>query len=227
MDTAPQLRPTAAQTLCQTLFGKDPYDGFKTRMSKPDLQGWNGLHGRLAWLVRQFKPKVIVDVGVWKGQSTISFAKAQREVCEDGMVVAVDTFLGSPEHWNPERKDVFSSLRFMNGRPMVYKTFIANVQLTGFADQIVPLAQTSENAALILARLGVVPDLVHIDAAHEYGPALRDIETYWKLLRPGGILAGDDFVWPGVARAVVHFSDTVKRPFNVDSPKWWIEKPAR
>ena len=36
-------------------------------------------------------------------------------------------------------------------------------------------------------------DVVHLDAAHEYENVLADIRKYWKLLRPGGILLGDDY----------------------------------
>ena len=37
------------------------------------------------------------------------------------------------------------------------------------------------------------PDLMHIDAAHEYDDATEDIRMWWALLRPGGVLLGDDF----------------------------------
>ncbi|WP_296175478.1 class I SAM-dependent methyltransferase [uncultured Brevundimonas sp.] len=211
--------------LAVKIFGESPYQGFKPSSNEPDLQGWNGLHGALSRMVRQHNPKLIIDVGVWKGQSTINLAKTQREKRQDGMVIAVDSFLGSPEHWDVSRTDVHASLKFKNGRPSFYETFISNVVLSGLQDQILPIAQTSENAAVILKKHGLKPDLVHIDAAHEYEPALRDIQIYWDLLAPGGVLMGDDFPWSGVARAVVHFSDRIGLPFHVENPKWWIKKP--
>lgn len=211
--------------LTEALFGGDPYEGFKPSLKEPDLQGWNGMHGALTRMVKQRKPKVIVDVGVWKGQSTINLARSQKEVHPDGLVIAVDSFLGSPEHWNVERKDVHASLRFKNGRPDFFETFLSNVALTGLQNHILPIAQTSENAAMLLKRHGIRPDLIHIDAAHEYEPVMRDIQTYWDLLAPGGVLMGDDFSWTGVARAVVHFSDRTGHDFHVDGPKWWIFKP--
>ena len=44
-------------------------------------------------------------------------------------------------------------------------------------DLIIPLPQTSENAAVILSRLGIRAGLIHIDTAHEYEPIMRDIRT--------------------------------------------------
>ncbi|MCC7060900.1 MAG: class I SAM-dependent methyltransferase [Burkholderiaceae bacterium] len=213
--------------LFDALFGGSPYDGVVPIQIRPDLQGWNGTHPALSRLVRDLKPAIILDVGVWKGQSTITLAVAQKEVCEDGMVVAIDTFLGSPEHWSRARSDIRLSLRFKHGRPNFYETFLENVILTGNAERILPLAQTSENAAAILRKNKIVPDRVHIDAAHEYRSVLRDIEVYFDLLRPGGILVGDDFSWTGVARAVVNFTDKHHLTFEVDHPKWWFAKPSR
>lgn len=211
--------------LREKIFGHNPYEGFEPIISEPDLQGWNGNHPALRRIVQEAKPAVIVDVGVWKGQSTITLAKAQRLTANRGTVIAVDTFLGSPEHWSPDRADVQASLRFKYGRPAIYETFLSNVVLSNLAPYVIPLPQTSENAAAILAKNKVSPDLVHIDAAHEYDAVLRDMEVWWKLLRRGGIMIGDDFVWPGVARAVVHFSDKMAVSFQVEHPKWWLVKP--
>ncbi|MEE4317585.1 MAG: class I SAM-dependent methyltransferase [Erythrobacter sp.] len=222
----PESEARMRDKLIQELFGQSPYTGFKPVIEQPDLQGWNGLHPALERHVARDKPAIIVDVGVWHGQSTVTLARAQNKERTDGIVIAVDTFLGSPEHWTRSRPDVHKSLAFKHGRPSFYETFLSNVVLSGLDDRVVPIAQTSENAALILKRLGIAPDLVHVDAAHEYKPVLQDIETWWGLLRPGGLLVGDDFPWPSVARAVVHFSDQIGLPFDVDGPKWWMRKPA-
>ncbi len=219
-------RAGAFEKLSHDLFGKDPYEGFQSTITVPDLQGWNGLHPVLSRAVKDKKPNIIVDVGVWKGQSTITLAKAQSEAIDDGCVIAVDTFLGSPEHWTLSRPEIHQSLAFRHGRPSFYETFLSNVVLSGFQRKVLPLAQTSENAAHILRRHFIMADIVHIDAAHEYASALRDIEVWWELLRPGGLLIGDDFPWPGVARAVVHFTDKMNIPFQVEHPKWLIGKPA-
>ena len=51
------------------------------------------------------------------------------------------------------------------------------------------------------------PSLVFIDAEHTYEACKKDIETWWPLLREGGIIAGHDYdpagtYWPGVYKAV-------------------------
>jgi hypothetical protein len=62
-----------------------------------------------------------VDVGVWKGQSAVTLARAMARHVPEGAVIAVDTFLGSPEHWNPGRPDrMMDGLLMTHGWPGLY-----------------------------------------------------------------------------------------------------------
>jgi hypothetical protein len=57
-------------------------------------------------------------------------------------------------------------------------------------------------------------DFVFVDGDHRYEHVVRDLNEWWELLRPGGVMAGHDFVQPGedhswaaeVQRAVLEFS---------------------
>ena len=74
----------------------------------------------------------------------------------------------------------------------------------------------------------ISPDLIYVDASHEYECVYQDISLYWKLLRNGGILLGDDYCkWqPGVVKAVEEFSKEIKKPIQTHTAtnKWWIIK---
>jgi hypothetical protein len=52
------------------------------------------------------------------------------------------------------------------------------------------LRKMSDDAAAIIADESL--DFVYIDGNHSYEFALKDIKNYWKKVRKGGILAGDD-----------------------------------
>lgn len=45
-------------------------------------------------------------------------------------------------------------------------------------------------------------DLVYLDGSHTYEDVARDIRCWKPKVRPGGSLAGDDYEWKGVSRAV-------------------------
>lgn len=213
--------PELHRAVMQKLYGRDLWDGFRpARPPQPGVQGWNGDHPALAQLATMAGQKIVIDVGVWKGQSTITMAAAMKRAQLDSCIIAVDTFLGSIEHWGA---GLFARA---HGMPDLYQTFLENVYYAGVADYIIPLPQTSTTAALILQRLGISAAVVHIDASHEYADVMRDAEEFWKVLGEGGFLIGDDYheAWPGVVRAAGEFSARLGRPMIVQPPKWILRK---
>lgn len=195
-----------------------PYKGFDPSPYPPDLQGWGSEDPIFHQAIAAIRPKLIVEVGTWKGASAINMARITREIGLDTQIICVDTWLGSPEHFLAQQPGWRESLLMRNGFPHLYYTFLGNVMREGFTDRIVPLPTTSENAAVILKAKGIQPDLVYIDAAHEEEPAYRDFKLYWDLLAPEGVLIGDDYQsWEGVTRAADRFAVEVGRPL---SGKW-------
>ncbi|WP_287284350.1 class I SAM-dependent methyltransferase, partial [Okeania sp. SIO2G4] len=209
------------------IYVENPYNGFDFKQYKMDLQGWNGKHKVFAEMIPTVNPKIIIEVGVWKGQATVHMAEIATKADPKAIVISVDTWLGSPEHWNPQRPDnIFLSLQLKHGYPGMYYQFLANVMWKGLENNIIPLPQTSTNAAIILKRLGVKADLIHIDAGHEFESVYLDLVNYWDLLTEGGVLIGDDFIpgWPGVKSAVEQFCSERNLKFIEDSPKYVIKK---
>jgi predicted O-methyltransferase YrrM len=69
-------------------------------------------------------------------------------------------------------------------------------------------------------------DFVYIDGDHSYESTIADMERWWQLLSPHGILAGHDFnCWGGVERAVQEFSRDMRTYLTNDWPNsWYIYK---
>jgi len=223
------MSPRTATTLKRAVLRHDPFrHALLARFGRIDDQGWNGDHPALARLVREVRPSVILDVGVWKGQSTLTLADALRSQGLDGAVIAIDTWLGSPEHWNPQRTHFgLPELRLRNGYPRLFQVFRRNVIRSGLQHYVVPLPQTTLNAAEILRRANVRAQLIHIDAAHDFDNVLADCRAFWPLLNPGGNMIGDDYAddWPGVRDAADTFCREIDAKMITDSPKWIVRKP--
>ena len=100
----------------------------------------------------------------------------------------------------------------------------------GLEQYVIPFPTPSRLAYTVLSRHGVLADLIHIDAAHEYEDVLEDMKLWWELLAPKGVLLGDDFepehAWPGVRRAVKEFAAQQKVSYSVQGFKWFLRKPA-
>jgi predicted O-methyltransferase YrrM len=62
-------------------------------------------------------------------------------------------------------------------------------------------------------------DFVYVDAVHDYKNALRDILDWWPKIKPGGVMAGHDYLDQiniggvfGVKSAADRFAAAVDRP---------------
>lgn len=190
-----------------------PYEGLDINLHPADLQGWGSHDPLFEEVISKTKPKVIVEVGTWKGASAIHMAKLGRAHNPDCTIICIDTWLGSHVMFRPDpgQEDRRASLRLLHGYPQLYFTFLANVVREGLQDCIVPLPTTSAHGAILLRKVGLQADLVHIDAAHEYEAVMADLRAYWPVLSDRGVLLGDDYTHPAVGRAAVDFAKENKK----------------
>lgn len=184
---------------------------------KPDNHGWFNAH--MAKFIKPFitsDTKVIVELGAWLGSST-------RWLCENSTatIVSVDHWKGSIEHQG--RKDVQDKL------PTLYDTFIVNCW--EYRDRIVPIRSNSTTGLHICKDLNIIPDLIFIDASHEYEDVLKDIQTADELF-PKATLMGDDWSWKNrrlngrftVREAVKDFAKQTKISIYEDGRCWRLDK---
>lgn len=187
-----------------------------------DMQGWGSQSPLFAEVIDKLKPREIVEVGTWKGASAIHMAKLARAHHSDAAVLCIDTWLGSMQHWDFD--DVRRDLDREHGFPRVYHHFLANVVKSGLKDHVFGLPLSSLTAAELLLKRGVQADLIYIDAGHAEREVFMDIDAFWPVLRPGGIMIGDDFSWPEVQRAVHRFARLQKLEVASFRQKWQLQK---
>ena len=215
-----------SQSWMSTIHRRDPYKDFPINDWTSDLRGWNEGSPIFEEVIKVLRPAKIIEVGTWKGASALGMAALLKKYGLTGEVVCVDTFLGSFTHWmHPEDPELGMPMKF--GRPTLYDQFIANVIHAGHTDVIVPFPTDSLTAAQFLKEKRMVADVIYIDAGHDYDHALADIQAYWDIVRPGGVMFGDDYHlnWIGVVRAVHDFADSIAAVVNVGfKDKWLIQK---
>ena len=100
-------------------------------------------------------PVLVVEIGSWKGRSTIALAQAVRDRGHPlGRVVAIDPHTGSREHHE----------RF--GAVDTFDEFLRNIDRAGLTDLVEPMRTTSLDASGQL--VGSSVDVLFIDGSHEY-----------------------------------------------------------
>ncbi len=161
------------------------------------IHGWCNVHGGvlLYALALNFAPgNFIVELGSWKGLSTVWLANAIKDK-NDGksLVYAVDTWEGSSEH-----KAILNEYE----KDQLYKEFLNNILTAGVSDFIIPL----RGDTISVSRQWTVEreiGLLHIDASHEYDSVRKDFEFWSPFVMKGGIIVFDDVPnWPGPSRLI-------------------------
>ncbi len=128
----------------------------------------------------------IVEIGSWKGKSTILLSLGSRSNAGKP-IHAVDPHIGSPEHNKKEKVWTFET----------FKTNIANA---GVQDMVRPIVQTSEAAAQTFSQ---PVELVFIDGAHEYEAVKLDFDLWFPKVVDGGVMAFHDTIgWQGPKQVV-------------------------
>jgi hypothetical protein len=201
--------------LSVTIFGALPAPYDEVDLLPFNGQGWYVNASTMEWLLRRQNAKTIIEVGSWLGSSTRHIAKT---IPEDGVVYAVDHWLGSANEDNSPF-DI----------PNLYRQFLSNVIHEGLTDKIVPVRMTSVEAAMTL---DVVPDLIYIDATHEYSSVLQDLILWYPFVKGHGTLCGDDYFWGDdpaagggpVKRAVDTFAAQNHLTVYNDGWLWYLEE---
>jgi hypothetical protein len=203
------LKEARALLLDKLWAGSDPFAEAYANLRDQDLQGWSSDHAYLREAIEEVHPRVIVEVGVWKGASTLTMAQHLRDTGAISFLICVDTWLGSSDHWLVPHW--FENLKMDKGYPTLYRTFQANVISSGLQDYVIPLPMDSANAAQVLSKSQIAPvGVIHLDGAHDYDSVTNDLKVWWPLLSKGGILLGDDYhpvgdTWPDVRKAFQDF----------------------
>lgn len=148
------------------------------------IPGWMTV-AELEWLESQATGKdLVIEIGSWKGRSSVVLAAAGRLVC-------VDTFIdqkqegGTGEDLLPEFQ---AAVAADSDRVTAIRGDVAD------ADFVEALEHSYGGEAAV----------VFIDASHDEASVRRDIATARRLVGVGGIICGHDYspAWPGVVAAV-------------------------
>jgi len=196
--------PVKRDEVLQKLWhGKDPYRSGAVASEATKLREWTDEPVSFRQDIELLRPSIIVDVGTWDGVTAIAMASLLRELSIDGTIIAIDTWLGSCDHWL--ETDCFDDLRLFSPGQGLFSSFLRNVIDAGLENYVVPLSLDSINAAYVLKRTKIYPDIVYVDAGHDYAAVSAHLAQWWPLIKPGGVLIGGNYRessnWPSVKRA--------------------------
>jgi predicted O-methyltransferase YrrM len=133
----------------------------------------------------------IVEIGSFRGRSTVVLATAADPSVE---IVAIDPHAGNDR--GPQEIDGFEAEAADD-----HSVFKANLAAAGVTDRVRHVREFSDDA---LALVQGPIDVLYIDGAHRYAPALADIRAWSERIGEGGtLLIHDSFSSIGVTLAIL------------------------
>lgn len=153
---------------------------------------------------------IIVELGSWLGAST----RFMLDTAPHALVLAIDHWKGSIEHTQYEKWSIKLAT--------LYDTFLVNCW--NYQERLIPMRTTTLQGLQEIYELSITPDLIYIDASHDYESVTKELELI-HLLFPTTIIIGDDWGYPGIHNAVHDFCQ--RHNFTVESniSFWRLIKP--
>lgn len=138
------------------------------------------------------KRQRFLELGAYEGRSTVWITEHMVE--DEGVLISVDTWEGAEEHKNSGEDMREIEKNFDHNHRLLRKAFPER--------NVVKLKVSSYDALTDMAK-GPKFDFIYVDASHTAPDVLTDACVAWPILKPGGIMVFDDYLW-GDARDVLH-----------------------
>jgi predicted O-methyltransferase YrrM len=133
---------------------------------------------------------VIVEIGSWKGKSTLWLAHGSR-AGRSVKIHAVDPHTGSREH------------HAQLGKVWTFDEFCHNIKTAGMDDLVVPHVAFSAECARTFDE---PVELIFVDGLHEWDGVKADFDAWFPKLIDGGVMAFHDTTgWDDVRKLVTEF----------------------
>lgn len=166
-------------------------------------------------MINQYGLKVGCEIGVSFG----SHCKRILETTQVEKLYGIDPYLAYGDPTNITMSSLYFDIFYYK---VLDKLSIFGSRFELIRDFSVNVASKFEDASL---------DFIFLDANHTYPSVKADLNAWYRKVRPGGIVVGDDYATshPGVPQAVNEFfaQRGLKVHLDTEQPRiWWVQKPG-
>ena len=155
--------------------------------------GWQTMPKRIEViqeLIAARGPRVdMLEVGAWTGHGTLYWRAAIAKLPQKGSVTCVDPWRPYHSDFDREVNPVCKEMHEALSSGRAYELFLSNT--AAFPDVGVPIYHHRGTLEEVAPKLGEF-DIVFVDGSHYYADVLKDLQIARSLVRPGGLIVGDD-----------------------------------
>lgn len=184
--------------------------------------GWSSYHVVLPRIINERKLKVGAEVGVSCGLHSYKIL----EYTNLEKLYSVDPYRSYGDSTNVDMPQKHFDIMYLKVKD----------KLSKFGNRTKMIRDLSKDASPMFKKHEL--DFVFLDANHQYEFVKEDLNLWYEKVRPGGIVAGDDYatIHPGVPQAVDEFFAEKNIEVMLDktpdlwpgqtkSRFWWVIKP--
>lgn len=186
------------------------------------IPGWCAFAESYRKAVRDARdPALFVEVGSWLGKSAALMASLIQASGKGIEFCCIDPW----QDGGPDLRGTtyFQSLKVDD----VYSIFLGNVK--PFAGLVKPMRGFSTDVAKDFGDETI--DYIMLDGDHSYQAVRADIDAWLPKMKPGSVMAGDDYLWPGVKQAVdekfgrrvVQYIKSAHRDYKMSVAYWEVQ----
>jgi len=148
----------------------------------------------------------LIEIGTFFGQSACRMGELIKQSNKDITFDTIDTF----EQIEPSMRAGFHPPQF---REYKESEQLNTSPMSSVVQMHFNLLDISDYVNIVICDSRVAHNLykdnslkmVYLDGNHEYNIIKKDLENYWKKVKKGGFLVGDDFGYTDVEQAVLDF----------------------
>lgn len=195
-----------------------PKEKPEVEIVRPEIEGWFAGANQtvlvdLIHLGRTDKPMTVLELGSFRGLSSKFIVGQLRPI---DTLICIDHWLGSEEHHRREDwRELLSTL---------HETFLHN--LWEHRERVVPMRTTTRDGLRELKKLGIAPDVIYVDAAHDAESVYQDVRDCLEFF-PGAEICGDDWPQHSVRTGVVRAAEGWTLLYVRDSACWHLRHKDR
>jgi predicted O-methyltransferase YrrM len=125
----------------------------------------------------------VLEVGVYTGTSLIEIIRK----IPNSFGIGIDRW----ENYNEDNIDILQNIEKNN----IEKVFYRNIKVAGMKDRIKGMKGRSSDVLLQLICEKMQYDFIYVDGSHKCLDVYLDLFLSWQLLRNGGVMAIDDYLY--------------------------------
>lgn len=152
---------------------------FSNNWFEQHIPQWTAIMQRRGWDGSQ--PLTGVEIGSFEGRSTLWTLENPLRHPESRMY-CIDTFEGGIEHSEEQTT-------------ALWERFCRNIAGSPHAGKVEVRRKLSRLALIDLLGAGVAADFVYVDGSHQAADVLEDLVLSFRLLKVGGLMICDDYLW--------------------------------